>query len=122
MDIAVIGVSGAFPQAENVDAFWRNILEGRDCISEVPSSRWPVGKFYDERPAVPGKSSSKWMGVLEQADRFDPLFFSISPGEAAAMDPSSASCSRRAGLASKRRATTPTTSPAPGAASSSAAP
>ncbi|WP_345629196.1 SDR family NAD(P)-dependent oxidoreductase [Streptomyces thinghirensis] len=87
VDIAVIGVSGAFPQAENVDAFWRNILEGRDCISEVPSSRWPVGKFYDERPAVPGKSSSKWMGVLEQADRFDPLFFSISPGEAAAMDP-----------------------------------
>ncbi|MGW3453150.1 SDR family NAD(P)-dependent oxidoreductase [Streptomyces albidoflavus] len=87
VDIAVIGISGAFPQAENVDAFWRNILDGRDCISEVPSSRWPVEKFYDERPGVPGKSASKWMGVLENADRFDPLFFSISPGEAAAMDP-----------------------------------
>ncbi|MEV0503690.1 beta-ketoacyl synthase N-terminal-like domain-containing protein, partial [Streptomyces spectabilis] len=87
VDIAVIGMSGAFPRAENVDAFWRNILEGRDCISEVPSSRWPVERFYDERPGVPGKSSSKWMGVLDHADRFDPLFFSISPGEAAAMDP-----------------------------------
>ncbi|MCI3900370.1 SDR family NAD(P)-dependent oxidoreductase [Streptomyces spectabilis] len=87
VDIAVIGMSGAFPQAENVDAFWRNILEGRDCISEVPSSRWSVERFYDERPGVPGKSSSKWMGVLDHADRFDPLFFSISPGEAAAMDP-----------------------------------
>ncbi|MFF9687116.1 SDR family NAD(P)-dependent oxidoreductase [Streptomyces sp. NPDC014623] len=87
VDIAVIGMSGAFPRAENTEAFWRNILEGRDCISEVPPSRWPVEKFYDERSGVPGKSSSKWMGVLEHADRFDPLFFSVSPGEAAAMDP-----------------------------------
>ncbi|EPH43452.1 hypothetical protein STRAU_3486 [Streptomyces aurantiacus JA 4570] len=87
VDIAVIGMSGAFPKAQDLDAFWRNILDGRDCISEVPPSRWPVETFYDERPGVPGKSASKWMGVLEDADRFDPLFFSISPGEAEYMDP-----------------------------------
>ncbi|MFD9789950.1 SDR family NAD(P)-dependent oxidoreductase [Streptomyces sp. NPDC059070] len=87
VDIAVIGMSGAFPKAENLDEFWRNIVEGRDCVSEVPGSRWSVETFYDERPGTPGKSYSKWMGVLEHADRFDPLFFGISPGEAEYMDP-----------------------------------
>ncbi|MBD0742358.1 SDR family NAD(P)-dependent oxidoreductase [Streptomyces sp. CBMA152] len=87
VDIAVVGMSGAFPKAENLDEFWRNIVEGRDCVSEVPDSRWSVETFYDERPGTPGKSYSKWMGVLEHADRFDPLFFGISPGEAEYMDP-----------------------------------
>ncbi|MGW1545391.1 SDR family NAD(P)-dependent oxidoreductase [Streptomyces sp. NPDC002346] len=87
VDIAVVGMSGAFPKAENLDEFWRNIAEGRDCVSEVPGSRWSVETFYDERPGTPGKSYSKWMGVLEHADRFDPLFFGISPGEAEYMDP-----------------------------------
>ncbi|WP_329395186.1 SDR family NAD(P)-dependent oxidoreductase [Streptomyces melanogenes] len=87
VDIAVVGMSGAFPKAENLDEFWRNIVEGRDCVSEVPASRWSVETFYDERPGTPGKSYSKWMGVLEHADRFDPLFFGISPGEAEYMDP-----------------------------------
>ncbi|MEV0689371.1 SDR family NAD(P)-dependent oxidoreductase [Streptomyces sp. NPDC050388] len=87
VDIAVIGMSGAFPKAENLAEFWQNILTGRDCVSEVPPSRWEVGEYYDERPGTPGKSYSKWMGVLENAHHFDPLFFNISPGEAEYMDP-----------------------------------
>ncbi|WP_431040587.1 SDR family NAD(P)-dependent oxidoreductase [Streptomyces sp. P1-3] len=87
VDIAVIGMSGAFPKAENLDEFWQNIRTGRDCVSEVPPSRWQVGEYYDERPGTPGKSYSKWMGVLENAHHFDPLFFTISPGEAEYMDP-----------------------------------
>ncbi|MDJ0460313.1 SDR family NAD(P)-dependent oxidoreductase [Streptomyces sp. H27-C3] len=87
VDIAVIGMSGAFPKAENLDEFWQNIVTGRDCVSEVPPSRWPVERYYDERPGTPGKSYSKWMGVMENAHHFDPLFFNISPGEAEYMDP-----------------------------------
>ncbi|MFD3731733.1 SDR family NAD(P)-dependent oxidoreductase, partial [Streptomyces sp. NPDC058632] len=87
VDIAVIGMSGAFPKADDLDEFWQNILTGRDCVSEVPPSRWEVGEYYDERPGTPGKSYSKWMGVLENAHHFDPLFFNISPGEAEYMDP-----------------------------------
>lgn len=86
-DIAIIGMSGSFPQAENLDEFWNNILEGEDCISEVPPSRWTTDEYYDPKPDVPGKTYSKWMGVLENADKFDPLFFNISPMEAESMDP-----------------------------------
>ncbi|MFF1934721.1 phosphopantetheine-binding protein, partial [Streptomyces sp. NPDC058228] len=38
--IAVVGMSGRFPQAEDLDAFWRNLRDGRDCIAEVPADRW----------------------------------------------------------------------------------
>src|SRR5437763_6252122 len=34
-----------------------------------------------------GKTNSHWMGALEEYDRFDPLFFNISPTEAESMDP-----------------------------------
>ncbi len=85
--IAIIGISGQFPRSKNVTAFWDNIAHGRDCISEIPSTRWSIKRYYDPDPAVPGKTYSKWMGVLEGADCFDPLFFNISPAEAEVIDP-----------------------------------
>jgi acyl transferase domain-containing protein/enoyl-CoA hydratase/carnithine racemase/acyl carrier protein len=85
--IAIIGMSGQFPRAENIEAFWRNLAEGKDCVTEVPEWRWPQARYYDSDPQAPGKTYSKWMGVLEEADCFDPLFFTISPAEAELMDP-----------------------------------
>ncbi|MDT8977370.1 SDR family NAD(P)-dependent oxidoreductase [Paenibacillus sp. chi10] len=85
--IAIIGVSGQFPKSRNLTEFWDNIANGRDCISEVPANRWSVDQFYDPDPEAPGKSHCKWMGALEDADLFDPLFFNISPAEAELMDP-----------------------------------
>lgn len=86
-DIAVIGVAGQFPAAKNVEEFWSNIVQGRDCISEVPADRWSLEDYFDPDPDAPGKTYSKWMGVVEDVDKFDPLFFNISPLEAEAMDP-----------------------------------
>ncbi|WP_412095606.1 beta-ketoacyl synthase N-terminal-like domain-containing protein, partial [Bacillus inaquosorum] len=70
-----MGISGQFPKADNINAFWENIISGKDCISEIPPSRWPMAHYYDTDPEVPGKSTSKWMGVLEDVDKFDPNFF-----------------------------------------------
>ena len=33
--IAVIGMSGRFPQAESVDRLWGNLLSGKDCCSTL---------------------------------------------------------------------------------------
>ena len=38
--VAIVGISGCFPMARDIDEFWSNLLEGRDCISEVPEDRW----------------------------------------------------------------------------------
>lgn len=85
--IAIVGMAGQFPKANNLDIYWQNIATGRDCISEIPRNRWDIKQFYQEGPAVEGKTNSKWMGLLEEYDLFDPLFFNISPTEARGMDP-----------------------------------
>ena len=85
--IAIIGMSGLFPESRTLEDFWRNLSKGKNCISEIPKKRWSIEKYYDPNPKVSGKTYSKWMGVLEEADQFDPLFFNISPNEAEMMDP-----------------------------------
>ena len=86
-EVAVIGMAGRFPMAKDLDAFWDNIANARNCISEIPPSRWDASAFYTEGQPGVGQTNSKWMGVLEGHDRFDPLFFGLSPVEAEAMDP-----------------------------------
>lgn len=85
--IAIIGMSGQFPKSKNLAEYWENIAHARDCISEIPPERWSIDEFFDPDPKVPGKTYSKWMGILEDIDKFDPLFFNISPAEAELMDP-----------------------------------
>jgi len=85
--IAVIGMAGRFPMAGDTEAFWRNIAEGRDCMSQVSAERWDPERYYRPGAPSPGKSYCRWLGALEDYDRFDPLFFGLSPREAESMDP-----------------------------------
>ncbi|CAB3765823.1 SDR family NAD(P)-dependent oxidoreductase [Paraburkholderia humisilvae] len=85
--IAIIGLSGRYPQAPDLDAYWRNLRDGRDCITEVPAERWDWREYYSEDRAREGAHYSKWGGFIEGVDRFDPRFFSIAPRDAAAIDP-----------------------------------
>ncbi|MFY0578025.1 SDR family NAD(P)-dependent oxidoreductase [Cystobacter fuscus] len=88
--IAIVGMSGRFPQAKNLHEYWQNLAAGRDCITEIPADRWSLDGFYhaDRNEAVAlGKSYSKWGGFLDGFADFDPLFFNISPHEAMNMDP-----------------------------------
>ncbi|GAA4462937.1 hypothetical protein GCM10023189_40270 [Nibrella saemangeumensis] len=86
-DIAVLGISGRFPKAANASAFWKNLLDARDCVEEIPAERWDVTGIYDPDPSKKGKSLSKWAGLLSGIDQFEPLFFNLSPQEARLMDP-----------------------------------
>jgi polyketide synthase PksL len=85
--IAVVGMSGRYPQAENLRQYWRNLSAGRNSIREVPPERWSVEEYFDTRRAQRGKVYCKWLGALDDIDRFDPLFFKISPSEAEYIDP-----------------------------------
>ncbi|WP_161964264.1 SDR family NAD(P)-dependent oxidoreductase [Chitinophaga flava] len=86
-DIAIIGVSGRYPGAKNIHEFWENLKAGKDSITEIPEDRWEISDFYSEEKGKEGRSYSKWGGFIEGIDRFDPLFFNISPREAELMDP-----------------------------------
>jgi acyl transferase domain-containing protein/acyl carrier protein len=85
--IAIIGMSGRYPQANSLQEYWDNLVEGRNSIVEVPPSRWDANRYYDPAPAKKDKANSKWLGALDDIDCFDPLFFRISPQEANYIDP-----------------------------------
>ncbi|MCP4285344.1 MAG: SDR family NAD(P)-dependent oxidoreductase, partial [Gammaproteobacteria bacterium] len=87
LDIAIIGLSGRYPQARNIQEFWENLRDGKDCITEIPQDRWDHRLYFDAEKHTPGKTYSKWGGFLDGVDHFDPLFFNISPREAELMDP-----------------------------------
>lgn len=85
--IAIIGMSGRYPEADNLEQYWLNLAQGKNSIKEIPASRWDVSQYYDPHPNQPGKLYCKWLGLLDGIEYFDPLFFMISPTEAEGMDP-----------------------------------
>ncbi|MFI9594971.1 SDR family NAD(P)-dependent oxidoreductase [Nonomuraea sp. NPDC052265] len=86
-DIAVIGMAGRYPDAPDLQAFWRNLADGRCSIREVPPERFDVSRVYDTDRMAPGRTYSKWAAMLTDVDAFDAGFFNISPLEAETMDP-----------------------------------
>src|SRR6185437_3222086 len=87
LDIAIVGLSGRYPMSPDVNAFWTNLRDGRDCITEVPAERWNWRDYYSAEPGnIPGHSS-KWGGFIDDVDKFDPQFFNISPRVAPFLDP-----------------------------------
>ncbi len=74
--IAVIGMSGRFPGACNIDDMWNILAGGRSSITKAPADR--DGGWADSDYAC---------GFVPGAGEFDPLFFEISPREADSMDP-----------------------------------
>lgn len=85
--IAIIGMHGVMPQSRNLEEFWRQLVAGRDMISEVPSERWPWRKYFGDPLKERNKTNSKWGGFISDVDCFDASFFGISPREAELMDP-----------------------------------
>ncbi|MFS8067221.1 MAG: beta-ketoacyl synthase N-terminal-like domain-containing protein, partial [Byssovorax sp.] len=86
-DVAVIGMSGRYPGAPDLDAYWRLLAEGRCAIREIPPERWGLDGFYDPVPGRKDRSYCRSGGFLEGIDRFDPAFFRISRAEAEQTDP-----------------------------------
>src|SRR5262249_39166894 len=83
--IAIIGMSGRFPQERNIAEMWSILTEGREGVTEIPADRFDWRPYYGD-PAA-GKTDGKWSGCVPGVREFDPLFFDLSPREAETMDP-----------------------------------
>lgn len=86
--IAVIGIGCRFPGGANDHrSFWRNLVEGKDCITPTPADRYDAAGLGSRDKAKPGRLVGGRGGYIDGFDEFDPAFFGISPREAHAMDP-----------------------------------
>jgi acyl transferase domain-containing protein len=85
-EIAIIGMAGRFPGANNVDAFWEILRNGEETVSRITPEEWSkeVGAhtaFFDRPDLVMARPR------IEGADLFDAAFFGYTPREAQILDP-----------------------------------
>jgi acyl transferase domain-containing protein/NAD(P)H-dependent flavin oxidoreductase YrpB (nitropropane dioxygenase family) len=77
LEVAIVGMAGVFPGAEDLAGYWANVLAGVDSVTEVPTDRWD--------PAVyPGLA--RWGGFLPEVP-FDALAYGIPPAALASIEP-----------------------------------
>ncbi|MCX4030126.1 amino acid adenylation domain-containing protein [Endozoicomonas sp. SM1973] len=78
-DVAIIGLSGRFPESDNYVEFWENLKEGKNCIAPVPDGRW--------ENSTGDKKYPDWGGFIANVDAFDADFFGIASTDIEQMDP-----------------------------------
>ncbi|MDR0332904.1 MAG: acyltransferase domain-containing protein [Dysgonamonadaceae bacterium] len=85
LDIAVVGMECIYPGAANVNEYWKNILLGKDSITEIPASHWNK-ELYNPETTDTDYTKSKWGGFIPDTD-FDPVEFGIVPHSAFMTEP-----------------------------------
>ena len=86
VDVAVIGMECLFPQAADLEEFWKNIVTGKDCIEEVPDIRWNKDIFYKPGSHDSDYLSCKTGGFVPTVD-FDPMEFGLTPQSLTSIEP-----------------------------------
>ncbi|HEV7516303.1 MAG TPA: polyketide synthase, partial [Thermoanaerobaculia bacterium] len=81
--IAVIGMAGRFPDADDLASFWRNLASGVSSLGPFPEER-----AREVRPFLPaGDRPFARGGYLSDVSRFAARLFNVLPREAQLMNP-----------------------------------
>jgi len=83
-DVAVIGMTGRFPGADNLDKLWQNLCNSVESISVFSPEELSPGIDESLRH---NPDYIRARGLIDGADLFDAAFFGINPLEARVMDP-----------------------------------
>lgn len=85
IEIAIIGMAGRFPGADDVNAFWSNVRDGVESVTVFTDAQLRERGVPEARLADPAYVKA---GVLfDGFDRFDAAFFDCTPREAELLDP-----------------------------------
>ncbi|WP_019636817.1 non-ribosomal peptide synthetase [Paenibacillus fonticola] len=87
-DIAIIGMHGVFPQADNPEEFWERLITGQDCVGAYAQERVADAEYFVQALNMSGRDKRFVEGgYLDEVDKFDYSFFKLTPKEASLMDP-----------------------------------
>ena len=84
-EIAIIGMSGRFPGARNLEEFWDNLKNGIESLSLLSDKQLGESGITPEILNAP--NHVKVSGTVSEIDMFDANFFQYSPQEATEIDP-----------------------------------
>lgn len=84
-DIAIIGMSGRFPDAENIEQYWQNLTQGLNSIREATKEEVFASGIPDD--ILNHKRFVNASSKLKDAKYFDADFFDLANSEATIMDP-----------------------------------
>lgn len=85
VEIAIVGMAGRFPGADDIDMFWRNVRNGVESVTELSDAALREQGVAPETMADPAYVRS---GVMfDGMDQFDAGFFGFSPRDAERLDP-----------------------------------
>jgi acyl transferase domain-containing protein len=85
--IAIVGLGALFPGSTDPNGMWRDIVAGKDQLTEVPKAHWLIDDFYDADPKAPDKTYAKRGGFIPEV-AFDPLEHGMPPTVIPATDTS----------------------------------
>ncbi|KAF7195680.1 Highly reducing polyketide synthase alt5, partial [Pseudocercospora fuligena] len=87
--IAIVGIALRAPgDGSDPESFWKMLVDGRSARSEIPKDRYNIDGFYHPDPERLGSIQQTHAHFLKQDFKvFDAPFFSVTPKEAKAMDP-----------------------------------
>ncbi|KAI8935085.1 hypothetical protein NX059_007680 [Plenodomus lindquistii] len=87
--IAIVGLNVKFPgDAVSPQKFWKLLSDARCAVSEVPASRFNIDSFYHPDPSRMDSIRVRHAHFMDEDPKaFDAPFFSMSPAEAAVLDP-----------------------------------
>lgn len=85
--LAIVGIGCLFPKAQDKAAFWANIRDGVDAITDIPETHWRPGEYFHPDPKSPDMTYARRGGFIQPVD-FAPLEFGISPANLEATDTS----------------------------------
>ncbi len=83
--VAIIGMSGRFPGASDVDQLWENLVGGVKSITRFDDDELLAAGVDQELLRKP--NYVKAGAVVENVEQFDAAFFGYTPREAETMDP-----------------------------------
>ena len=83
--IAIIGMAGRFPGAQNIDEFWHNLRQGKETIERFTTQELIDAGVPESVATAPNFVPAK--GILNDIAGFDAPFFGFSPREASYIDP-----------------------------------
>src|SRR5437764_11670244 len=84
-DVAIIGMSGRFPRAANVEEFWRNLTAGLDAIRPPAPEDRASARLGPDVLNHPNYVDSSY--YLDGVKLFDAEFFGFTAAEARITDP-----------------------------------